>query len=395
MSAAFDLLVAGGGPAGAALASLAADAGLRVLVVERKRFPRGKVCGEFVSAEGCRVLERLGVKAALVAAGGREIRACTVTAGGSARIEARLPDLGDGSGSGLGVSRELLDSVLLDRARRAGAVVLERHAVLPHDTGGTAVTAMLQRVAASEPASPVRARVIVAADGRSSAFARRRRRTGVTRDRSWFGLETHLDGAPAGLDATVELHAFDGGYVGLCSIEGQRTNVCLLVQVRALRTAGGDPARLFAERVAIEPSVRRVLPRATTRSTWRAVGRLTWGAAHPAARGVLFVGDAAGTIDPLCGEGMSHALRGAEIALPFVVRAAARGGVDLEIEREYRAAWRREFARATRRARALGFVLERRPVARLLLGTIARRGSLAESVVAWSRTGHRGERIRI
>ena len=69
MSDSVDLLVVGGGPAGATLAALAADAGLCTLVVERARFPRDKVCGEFLSAEGCRVLERLGVLEGLLAAG--------------------------------------------------------------------------------------------------------------------------------------------------------------------------------------------------------------------------------------------------------------------------------------------------------------------------------------
>ena len=393
MSAAFDLVVAGGGPGGSALAILAADAGLRVLVVERQRFPRGKVCGEFVAAEGCRVLERVGVLPALVAAGAPRVGACAVTAGARARIEAPLPDLVGHDGAGLGVSRELLDSTLLDRARSLGATVLERHTAAPLDDGERSNTVGVRRVGASAPPERIRATVVAAADGRSSAFAARSGRRSRTRDGSWIGLEAHLDGVPAGLAGRVELHAFDGGYVGLCAIEGRRTNACLLARVGALRAARGDPERLFAERVRTEPSVRRVLPPATRISTWRAVGPLSWGAIEPAARGVLFVGDSAGTIDPLCGEGMSHALVAAELALPFVVRAATAGAVDAEIERGYRVAWRRAFGRATRRARALGFVLERRSLARVLLAAVARsHAPLARSVVAWSRTGRRADR---
>jgi menaquinone-9 beta-reductase len=380
----FDLLVAGGGPGGATLAALAARAGLSVLAVERERFPRGKVCGGFVSAEGAAVLERLGVLSSVVALGAQPIERCSIAASARARIEAALPDVGRGRRAGLGVSRDQLDATLLDRARRSGATVLERHVALPLERGGAAI----RPVGSDRPAERIDARVIVAADGRSSAFGERRLRRQPTLDRSWFGLATQLAHAPSALAGRVELHSFDGGYVGLCTIEEQRASACMLVRVGALRAAGGSPERLFAEHVIVEPSVRAALGNTLPASgRWHAVGPLRWGVAHPAAQGVLFVGDAAGTIDPLCGEGMSHALVAAELALPFVVRAA-EAGVDAEIERGYTSAWRAAFRRATRRARLLGFLLERRALARVVLGCLAQGApALARPLVAWSRTG--------
>ncbi len=398
MSAALDLLVVGGGPGGAALATLAARAGLRVLVVERERFPRDKVCGGFVSAEGCAVLERLSALSPLVELGARWIDRCGVAVGPQGRLEAPLPDLGGGRRAGLGVSRERLDATLLDHARTLGASVLERHLAVPLERAGRTRAAAVRPVGSDRPAERVEARVVVDASGRARAFAPRatgRRRTG---DRSWFGFATKLPGGAATLDRCVELHAFDGGYVGLCAIEAQRTTACLLVRVGALRAAGGDPARLFAERVIAEASVRRALGESRPCAPWRAVGPLHWGIGAPADRGILSVGDAAGTIDPLCGEGMSHALRAAEIALPFVVRATERGGVDEEIERAYRAAWSAEFRRPMRRARILGFVLERRSLARIVLAALTSgTAPLVRPLVAWSRTGlgprRRAERL--
>ena len=71
-----ELLVTGGGPAGAAIAALAAARGVRTLLIEKDRFPRDKVCGEFLSAEGCAVLARLGLLPALTAAGAMPMDAC-------------------------------------------------------------------------------------------------------------------------------------------------------------------------------------------------------------------------------------------------------------------------------------------------------------------------------
>ena len=380
MSAAFDLLVIGGGPGGAAMAALAARAGLRVLLVERERFPRDKVCGGFVSAEGCAVIERLGALTSLVDLGARWIDRCAVAAGPRARLEAPLPDLGGGRRAGLGVSRARLDAALLDHARTLGASVLERHLVIPRESTGRSHAMAVRPVGSDRPAERVDARVVVAAGGR--ATPRR-----PTQDRSWFGFATKLQDTPT-LDRCVELHAFDGGYIGLCSIESQRTTACLLARVGALRAAGGDPARLFADRVQRETSVRKVLGDTGPCAAWRAVGPLRWGVGRPAERGILSVGDAAGTIDPLCGEGMSHALRAAEVALPFVVRGVERGAIDPEIERGYAAAWNAAFRRPMRRARILGFVLERRPLARIVLAALTCGGApLARPLVAWSRTG--------
>jgi len=385
-----DVLVVGGGPGGAATATFAAEAGFRVVLVEHARFPQGKVCGEFVSAEGLRVLDRLGVRPALVLAGAPSIDTCAVATGPTARIAARLPDLGAGVRAGLGVSRELLDRVLRDRARAAGATVLEGHDAAPRESGGRVVGATVGRVGSGERTERLDATVVVAADGRRSAFASGGRRMAARRTGSsaWFGLKVHLHGDSAALGRRVELHAFDGGYAGLCAIEGRRINACILARVGALRACSGDPARLLAERVLAEPQVRAVVGEGIPCSRWRSVGPLLWGARRPASRGVLCVGDAAGTIDPLCGEGMSHALRAAEIVVAHVAAAVEAGGVDSGIEGAYAAAWRREFAEATRRARGIGWLLERRALARLVLRSLAcGPAALVPRLVAWSRTG--------
>ena len=78
----------------------------------------------------------------------------------------------------------------------------------------------------------------------------------------------------------------------------------------------------------------------------------------------MFLGDAAGTIDPFSGEGMSNALRGAELALPFVVEALARGGLSASAARAWSKTWRSAFAPVTRRARIIGRIFEHpRPAA--------------------------------
>jgi len=90
-----DLVVLGGGPAGASLAARAAERGARVLVAERDRFPRDKVCGEFLSAEGRTLLERSGVLPLLLARGAVGIAGSTISARSGRSVDAPLPDLGE------------------------------------------------------------------------------------------------------------------------------------------------------------------------------------------------------------------------------------------------------------------------------------------------------------
>jgi flavin-dependent dehydrogenase len=375
VTARFDLVVSGGGLAGSTLAALAARRGARVLVLERGSLPRDKVCGEFLSAEGCAVLARLGLAEGLRAAGGVPVSRWLVGTAGRRPLEGPLPRTGAGDGTGLGVSRSLLDGSVLDHARREGAIVLERHEGVEPRTEGSRVDGLLVRERGRRARTHTfLAPLVVAADGRRSALARRLhpelcdpRRGGA---RAWFGLAAHLALDPRLLEGRVELHLFDGGYAGLVGVEGGRLNLCALVRVSALRACGGRPERLLRERILANPLVRARVGDAPPVAGWRSVGPLRWGARRPAAAGVLFVGDAAGTIDPFSGDGMSHALRSAEMALPYALAAVQRGGLDPELGRAWTDAWNASFGGVRRRVRHLGRLFERPWLADLAIGLL-------------------------
>src|SRR5437763_8879314 len=123
----YDALVIGGGPGGAAAALLLARAGWSVAVVERKAFPRRKVCGEYISATSLPLLDRLGVGQAFREVAGPEIRRVGLFAG-AAELCGDLPRLADGFGRALG--RDRLDTMLLARAAAIGADVWQPCEVL-------------------------------------------------------------------------------------------------------------------------------------------------------------------------------------------------------------------------------------------------------------------------
>lgn len=399
MKADCDVLIAGAGPGGAALASLAAVRGLRVTLLDRAAFPRDKVCGEFVSAEGRGSLARLGLLEELRDAGAVTLVGCRLSDLRGVCLDLPLPALPGIGRDALGVSRERMDALLVDLARRRGATVLERcEAHAPLLSAGRVAGLVVREVGGAQASRELRAPLVVAADGRRSMLARalhpplassssspRRAR------RMWFGLKTHFESSPAALAGRVELHLFEGGYAGLAAVEGGRVNLCLLVSLAALRACGGSPDRLLRERVLANPAARRACGGVPPDTAWQAVGPLRWGARCPAAAGALFLGDAAGTVDPFSGEGMSNALCGAEAALEYVVLAAARGRLDAELQAAWCATWHRRFGAVTRRVRRIGTLLERPRLAGAALWLLRGPGRLiAPRLVAGTRTGAGG-----
>src|SRR5262249_37206462 len=187
----FDVAIAGAGPAGAALALLLARRGARVALLDAAGFPRDKLCGEDLRPESWAVLERMELAGEVARSGYHPIRRVRITTPRGRVVEAEVA--GPDSPPGIGLSRSVLDDLIVRRARAAGAEVLERTRVNgPIVADGQVVGLSARNV--DRGALEVRARVTVAANGRFSALVRQ---TGETRVRNrfrtrYFGLKQHL-----------------------------------------------------------------------------------------------------------------------------------------------------------------------------------------------------------
>jgi len=389
-----ELLVIGGGPAGSALASLAAGHGVRTLLVEKDRFPRDKVCGEFVSAEGCAVLDRLGVLETIAAAGAMPMDACLLADAKGRSVGCALPDLPDAGKTALGISRAALDDALLRHAASRGAVVRERStAVAPILESGRVAGVTVRAAGAAGADESLRATLVVAADGRRSMLQRALLpELGdplTTQSRSWFGFQAHFPDHTRGLGRRIELFVFPGGYAGLGPVEGGRLDLALIARVDALHACGGSPQRLLEERILKNPLLAQRLFGKPPCSHWKTIGPLRFNVRRAASHGALFLGDAAGTIDPFSGEGMSNALRGAELALPFVLDALSHGGLTAADARAWSRSWRRAFAPVTRRVRMFGRIFEHPKPAALAMSLLRlpHGARMLPSLVAATRTG--------
>lgn len=354
----FDVAIVGAGLAGGSLALRLARAGVKVALIDQTRFPRDKLCGEFLSPECWGVFERLRLRGDVERLGYHPIRRVRITTPHGRALEADFTDP-DGL-PGIGLGRSALDDLIAAAARAAGVEMIDQARVKEPFLLDGRVAGVVARRGADEP-FVVRATVTIAADGRHSALVQR---TGTTATRSWFrpryfGLKRHLhvSGSDPEPDGMVGLHLVAGGYVGTCRIETGMTNLCGLLPESVLKKHRGDLDRL-AERIFPGNDVLgRLWHSARPAGEWKTVADVRVGVSTPTLPGVLYAGDSQGTIDPLGGQGMTLALLGAEMLAPFVTRALAAGCVGGTLQKEYAADWHRRFDRRITLCRAFHHVL--------------------------------------
>jgi flavin-dependent dehydrogenase len=346
-----DVVISGAGLAGSALAILLARAGADVALVDAGRFPRPKLCGEYLSAEGAAALDRLGLAGDLERLRPHAIDRSRLTLPSGRSIEA--PARGPDGRPALGLSRSALDALLVQTATDAGATLIDQARVgAPIVDDARGVVGVTARRADGSTLE-VRARVVIAADGRHSSLVKQ---TGDTRTRErfrprLFGLKRHFvvaDPEAGDPEGTVTLHLLPGGYVGSCRVEGGLTNLCGLLPESAVKEARGDLDRLADAWFPRNPALDRLRRAGEPADAWKTVAGVQVEASRPRMPGILYAGDCRGTVDPLGGQGMTMALLGSELLAPLVLDALTVGAADAALQRRHEAAWHRRFDRRIR-----------------------------------------------
>lgn len=308
-----DVLVVGAGPAGTAAAIAAVEAGRRVIVVDKARFPRDKCCGDGLTADALRVLERLGVRPAEVA-GWNAVTDVVVRAPDGRRIELPLP--GDGQFAAV-APRSDLDHALVERARRVGAEVRE-------GVGFASLTQHADRVVVDTTTGErFAARYVIAADGMWSPV---RKALGVGTDGyrgEWHAFRQYFSSVGPQAQHLVVWFEPDllPGYAWSFPLPGRRANVGFGIQ-RGGDHQVGDMGDLW-EDLLRRPHVREVLgPDAVPEGrhkAWPIPARID--DMVVAAGRVLLTGDAIAATDPMTGEGIAQALVSGRLAADAVTAA--------------------------------------------------------------------------
>jgi flavin-dependent dehydrogenase len=344
----YDVVIVGGGPAGASAAIHLAQGGARVLLAEARQFPRAKLCGEFISPECLAHFAKLGVLDEMLAAGGASLLETVFYARSGAAVSVPSAWFGDSTlrnfSGALGLSRAEMDARLLHRARAAGTDVLEEASAsdLIFDDS---FAARGVRLKTAHGAGEVCGRIVIDATGRARALVRRveqyeklkRNHQRASRQTSNFKMpkkraalvafKAHLtDAAPA--SSVCEIYFYRGGYGGLSAVENDLSNFCFIVRSEDARALNFETARDLTARAAehkAETLMREIvcqnrraaetLRSARAVTDWQAVSIESFGrAALVPAKNLLTIGDAAAFVDPFTGSGMLMALESGELA---------------------------------------------------------------------------------
>jgi len=353
----FDLIVVGGGPAGSAAAITAVRKGARVLLLERGRLPRHKVCGEFVSAESLELLGSLlhAGHLAVLTDGVRISRTRLCVDG---RMIGAVVDPPAAS-----IARFDLDAALWESAYLAG--VDARQQVTVREIGGRGPF----RICSSD--GEFESRAVINASGRWSNL-----NGTAAAEQKWVGLKAHF--AESSPEASVDLYFFDGGYCGVQPVARGRVNACAMVRADVASTLD----EVFEQHGALRKRSRGWKLLTTPVST----SPLIFREPQPERDGILLAGDAAGFVDPFAGDGISLALRSGAMAgnclMPFFAGETSLG----QAVREYRCAYERSLLPVFRASSQLRRLLTLpRPARRPLLLVLEKSPRIAEYLVRRTR----------
>ena len=340
----YDVIIAGGGPAGSSAAIHLALQGARVLLAEQKRFPRPKLCGEFISPECLTQFERLGVSDQMLASSPSPLTETVFYSQAGASVSVPSDWFSKG-GVALGLSRAEMDERLLRRAADAGVDVREETSVISLNFENEQVVGVNLKTHNSE--KPVGAPITIDATGRSRILARMAEKSvgGRSQQRELVAFKAHLRKTGVAPGA-CEIYFYPGGYGGLSSIENGRSNLCFIVNARDVRACQSNPDRTMRKVVCRNQRASHTLREALPDSDWLAVSLEGFGRHSPTpVPGLLTIGDAASFIDPFTGSGMLMALESGELVANAIVQHLPQlDELHLRtLSGHYRAAYQRQF----------------------------------------------------
>jgi menaquinone-9 beta-reductase len=326
-----DCAIVGGGLAGLTLAIQLSDAGHSVILFEKENYPFHKVCGEYISMESYDFLQRIGLP--LDKMDLPKIKQLKVSApNGNALVE-KL-DLG-----GFGLSRYTLDTRLADLAKQKGVLLLENTTVTDVQFDGSLFSIFTGNYT-------FQAKVVCGAYGKKSVLDRKLgRKHEVKTDKSqlYIGVKYHIKlDFPAD---RIELHNFKDGYCGISKVDQDRYCLCYLTTAENLNKNGNDIKAMEKAVLMQNPFLKQIFERATfLYDKPLSISNITFQKKSAIEQNILLLGDTAGTIAPLCGNGMSMAMN-SSFLVSAIIQKFLRSEISRdEMNKQYARKWNKQFS---------------------------------------------------
>jgi len=352
----YDLAIVGGGLAGLSLSIQMAKAGYRVILYEKEQYPFHRVCGEYISLESWDFLQSLGVD--LRSLNVSQIKRLSVSAKNGNSFEQELP-LG-----GFGISRYKLDHSLAQIAKKSGVVLLEQTRV-------NEINFFNDEFNIQSTKGNFKSKVVVGCFGKRSNLDVKWKRPFVLAKKNklnnYIGVKYHIrHNFP---DDLIALHNFKKGYCGISKIENEQYCFCYLTVADNLQNSNNDIKEMEQTILSANPHLKKIFDECEM--LWKdpvVISQITFDKKNLIEDHVLMIGDAAGMITPLCGNGMSMALHASKIAAGQI-HEFLKGTISREImEQNYSTKWNNLFSNRLRMGRMLQRLLNDPRLTNLVIG---------------------------
>jgi len=331
----YQFAIIGGGLAGLTLAIQLRKKGCSVIVFEKESYPFHRVCGEYISMESWRFLEQLGVPLSTLNL--PKITNLTISSPSGFTLSRKL-DLG-----GFGISRYLLDNILYSLAIENGVIVNQNCTVL--DVQQQLITTTMGNYTAS---------IILGSWGKRSKMD-----AVLVRDflqphnrklSNYVGVKYHVKADLS--NNVIELHNFKNGYCGISKIEDDRYCMCYLVSGSELKKAGGNIKKLEETVLMKNPFLKKYFTQFPSLfEKPLTISQISFESKSMTEGNILMLGDAAGLITPLCGNGMSMALHSSSLIAQQLIKHIDGQQTFSEVTYNYQQNWNFHFAKRLKMGR--------------------------------------------
>ena len=359
-----DVIIIGGGLAGLTGAIHLSKKGLKVTLIEKSEYPRHKVCGEYISNEILPYLLWLEIDVSQLET--EKISTFEFTTQNGKIARAKLP-LG-----GFGISRYALDHVLYQKALSNGCTILKETV--------TDISFGNDEFSVTIPNQILSAKLVLGAFGKRSNVDQFLARDFITKKSPWLAVKAHYSGNIP--DDVVALHNFNGGYCGVSKVENDIINICYLADYAT-----------FKKYKNIEEYQKNVLYKnKELKSVFEncdllfdkplTISQISFDKKQPVENHILMIGDSAGLIHPMCGNGMAMAIHSAKIASEMILDYyIGEIGSREMLEKHYAKQWKKHFGRRLLMGRLLSHILTNKTITNVFVGIVAAMPALLSQII--------------
>jgi menaquinone-9 beta-reductase len=348
------LLIIGGGLAGLTAAIHLSRMGLQVTVIEKNDFPKHKVCGEYISNEIMPYFNWLGINIKSLEPSNIDNVQFSISNGVAINSKLKL--------GGFGISRYVLDNFLYKKAIENGCLIIQ-DIVETIDFDGNEFKIITSNKAV------LKHEIVIGAFGKRSNIDQKLNRDFIKQKSPWLGVKAHYSGSfPNDL---VGLYNFKGGYCGVSKVEDNKINICYLASYETFKEYKNTND--YQEKVLCKnPLLKIIFDNATLLFEKPiTISQISFEKKQAVENHVLMIGDTAGLIHPLCGNGMAMAIHSAKIVSKLVLMYFnSEINSREELEKRYTQEWNFNFKNRLKMGRLLAHILERQKLSSFLMSIL-------------------------